>query len=291
MSEPAEKSAEGGGCPEVGVRLREARAKAGLTRKQLSRLSGVSERYLAHIEAGDGNPSLSFLGALADALDMAVADLLPMGGERSEAQAHVAAIIRRFPAERLADLQAWIDLRPTMADGKGRRVVLVGLRGAGKSSLGKALASALDMPFFEISKEVEQAYGGEMRLLVEMNGQAVLRRYEAEAWDSICARHEAAVIAAPGGIVADSVLYERVLATAHSIWLRANPEDHMARVVAQGDLRPMSRNPSAMADLQAILAARSADYARADLQVDTSAQTFDDTLHILRQQVAQILRR
>jgi XRE family transcriptional regulator, aerobic/anaerobic benzoate catabolism transcriptional regulator len=286
-SSPSEKAYQ-----QVGERLRAARAKIGMTRKQLAALSGTSERYLAHIEAGDGNPTLSVMEALAAALDLAMADLLPVGGERSEAYARAAASVRRLPASRLTDLQNWIQQRPVAAaDGRASRIVLVGLRGAGKSSLGRALGEKLQVPFFEVSKEVERAFGGEMRLLIELNGQSTLRRYEAEAWETICNEHDGAVIAAPGAIVADSALYERVLATAHSVWLEATPEDHMARVVAQGDLRPMARNPGAMQDLKAILAARSADYARAERRVNTSQQDFAKTVSILETVARELIGR
>lgn len=274
-------SIEQGDLAEVGQRLRAARAKIGMTRKQLAAASDTSERYLANLEGGTGNPSLSVLSALADALDTAVADLLPAGGERSKLQAGLAAKMRRLPAARLDALRQWIERPDLPNDQKARRIVLVGLRGAGKSSLGAGLASQTGMPFFEVSKEVEAAYGAEIGLLIELGGQAALRRYEAEAWDAICATNDAAVIAVPGGIVANGPLYDHVLATAHSIWLQATPDDHMKRVMAQGDFRPMASNRGAMADLKAILNARSADYARAEATLDTSAQGYEETLAML----------
>jgi XRE family transcriptional regulator, aerobic/anaerobic benzoate catabolism transcriptional regulator len=263
---------------EVGQRIRAARAKAGVTRKQLAITSGASERYLAHLEAGSGNPSVDMLAAIADALDMAIADLLPLGGERGEMEARAAAIMRRLPKGKLEGAIEWMQ-RPLHADGgKGNRIALIGLRGAGKSSLGEALAKRLNLPFFEISKEVERVYGGAIALLIEMNGQAALRRYEAEVLEAICRNHPAAVIAAPGAIVADGPLYDSLLTTTHSIWLQATPQDHMDRVIAQGDLRPMGSGRGAMDDLQAILDSRAPDYARADATLDTSAQDFAQTV-------------
>jgi XRE family aerobic/anaerobic benzoate catabolism transcriptional regulator len=252
-----------------------------MTRRQLATASGTSERYLANIESGVGNPSLGILNALAQALGLPVADLLPLGGERDEAHAEACALLRRLPQPRIAAAIDWIRQSTPLSGAKAHRIVLIGLRGAGKSSLGKALAERLEMPFLELSKEVERAYGGKMGLLIELGGQNALRRYEHEAWDSVVRAHEAAVIATPGGIVADPVLYERVLQTAHSVWLSAKPEDHMARVMAQGDFRPMASNRGAMADLKAILDARAADYARADTQVDTSKRDFAETLGAL----------
>jgi XRE family aerobic/anaerobic benzoate catabolism transcriptional regulator len=264
--------------PDTGARLRAARAKVGMTRKQLAAASGTSERYLALIEGGGGNPTVAVLGALAEALGMAPAELMPLGGESSEMRATAAALLRRLPESRLEELLQ--QLRPSGAydASRGRRILLIGLRGAGKSTLGAALADRLDVPFLEMSKEVERAYGGEMRLLIELGGQSALRRYEHEAWESILATQEAGVIATPGGIVADPVLFDRLLATAHGIWLEARPEDHMGRVMAQGDFRPMASNRHAMEDLKAILAARSADYGRAHARLDTSARDFAGTL-------------
>jgi XRE family transcriptional regulator, aerobic/anaerobic benzoate catabolism transcriptional regulator len=263
---------------EVGQRIRAARAKAGVTRKQLAITSGASERYLAHLEAGSGNPSVDMLAAIADALDMAIADLLPLGGERGEMEARAAAIMRRLPKGKLEGAIEWMQ-RPLHADGgKGNRIALIGLRGAGKSSLGEALAKRLNLPFFEISKEVERVYGGAIALLIEMNGQAALRRYEAEVLEAICRNHPAAVIAAPGAIVADGPLYDSLLTATRSVWLQATPQDHMDRVIAQGDLRPMGSGRGAMDDLQAILDSRAPDYARADATLDTSAQDFAQTV-------------
>jgi XRE family transcriptional regulator, aerobic/anaerobic benzoate catabolism transcriptional regulator len=266
---------------EVGQRIRAARAKAGVTRKQLAVTSGASERYLAHLEAGSGNPSVDMLAAIADALDMAIADLLPLGGERGEMEARAAAIMRRLPKGKLEGAIEWMQ-RPLHADGgKANRIALIGLRGAGKSSLGEALAKRLALPFFEISKEVERVYGGAIALLIEMNGQAALRRYEAEVLEAICRDHPAAVIAAPGAIVADGPLYDSLLSATHSVWLQATPQDHMDRVIAQGDLRPMGSGRGAMDDLKAILASRAPDYARADSKLDTSAQDFGQTVDTL----------
>lgn len=274
---------------EVGLRIRGERAKIGMTRKQLASASGTSERYLALIESGAGNPSLSVITAIADALDMAVPELLPMGGERSELIMRAVAVLRRLPPARLNDFHRWVKGRGSEPGEKGARIVLIGLRGAGKSTLGAGLAERLKLPFFELSKEVERAYGGEIGLLIERSGQAALRRYEAEAWEALRSRYDAAVIAAPGGIVADGPLYDRVLATAHSVWLQATPDDHMKRVMAQGDFRPMASNRGAMADLKAILEARAADYSRADVSLDTSATSLEQTLDALERTARSLI--
>jgi XRE family aerobic/anaerobic benzoate catabolism transcriptional regulator len=293
--ETVPETAEGGTAPagavEVARRIRAARAKIGMTRRQLALASGTSERYLAHLEQGVGNPSLGVLTGLAETLDVALADLLPRGGERSDAQAEAAGLLRRLPEPRLAVFLDALRQSQQAPGAKARRIVLVGLRGAGKSSLGAALAARLGMRFIEISQEVERAYGAEIGLLIELSGQSALRRHEREAWERIVAAHSAVVIAAPGGIVADPALYDRLLASAHAIWLQATPDDHMARVMAQGDFRPMASNRGAMADLKAILAARSGDYARADATLDTSAQDFEATLALLEPLAAALMAR
>lgn len=278
------------GSVDLGVRLRAARDKIGMTRRQLAQASGASERYLATIEQGIGNPSLAVLTSLAAALDIALAELLPCGGEVSALRGEAAATLRRLSDARLAALLDRLG-EAEMPGAKARRIVLVGLRGAGKSSLGKGLAERLGLPFIEISHEVEQAYGGDIGLLIELSGQGALRRYERETWEAIAETRGAAVIGAPGGIVADPALYDRVLASAHSIWLQATPDDHMARVMAQGDFRPMAGGRGAMVDLKAILAARSADYARADAALDTSAQDFAATLDRLERLALRLIAK
>lgn len=274
---------------EVGARVRSARAKVGMTRRQLAIASGASERYLAQIEAGVANPSLSVLTSLADALDMAVADLLPTGGERSAVYMEAAAALRRLPLEGLQAFDRWISGRPGEDLAKGRRIVLLGLRGAGKSSLGAALAERMQMPFLEISKQIELTYGAEIGLLIELSGQAALRRYESEVWEAVRQKYNAAIVAAPGSIVANPSVFDRILATSHSVWLKATPEDHMERVMAQGDFRPMASNPTAMADLKAILHARSGEYARADTHLETSKQGFSETLNILEDKTRELI--
>ncbi|WP_268236718.1 shikimate kinase [Novosphingobium endophyticum] len=276
------------GSGEIARRIRAARARAGFTRKQLAAASGASERYLAHLENGTGNPSVEMLVAIAKALDIALAELLPLGGERDRTLARAAQFLRRLPPERVSAAAAWLAQQPGELGGKARRIALVGLRGAGKSSLGKLLAERLKVPFFEMSKEVERLYGGSIGVLLEMNGPSALHRYETEVLSEICAKHDAAVIAAPGAIVSDGKLYEHLLQSTWTVWLQARPEDHMERVVSQGDLRPMTGR-SAMDDLKAILSAREADYGRADAILNTSAQGFEATFALLDEEVSRLI--
>lgn len=287
MAGPGEPSVQG--SLEVARRIRSSRARAGLTRKQLAAASGASERYLATLEAGTGNPSIEMLMAIADALNIAMAELLPLGGERDLAICRAAAQLRRLSPERVREAMTWLG-QPVGGRGeKAGRIALIGLRGAGKSSLGQALAQRRNVPFFEISKEVEQRYGGSIAVMMEINGPAAVQRYEAEVLEDVLAKHEAAVIAAPGAIVSAGNLFDHLLESSWTVWLEATPADHMARVMAQGDLRPMAGNRTAMDDLKRILAAREADYARADVRIDTSAQGFAATLELLDTALATIM--
>jgi len=277
------------GSTEIAQRIRAARSRAGLSSKQLAAASGASERYLATLESGSGNPSVEMVMAIAEALNVPMVELLPMGGEQDLVVSQAAAQLRRLPPDRVREALAWLANPVQGARDKAQRIALVGLRGAGKTSLGKALAEHMHMPFFEVSKEIEKRYGGAISLLMEINGPAALQRYEAEVLEDILGANVRAVVAAPGAIVSAGSLYERLLAMSWTVWLEASPEDHMNRVVAQGDLRPMAGNRTAMNDLRSILAAREADYARADIRINTSAQDFGATLNVLAQAVASLI--
>ena len=276
------------GFPEIGRRLRAARAAAGATRRELAAASRASERYVAQLEAGTANPSVAVLTALAGALGIAVAELLPLGGERDEGTARAVAALRRLPQPRLAELVDRLAAAPS-AD-RARRIVLLGLRGAGKSSLGRALAQRLGFAFVEMSQEVERSFGGGVRLLMELEGRAGLHHYQWQVWERLLRTHDRVVVAAPGGVVADRALYDCILSTAYSVWLTATPEEHMARVVAQGDLRPMTGDRRAMSNLRAILRARADEYSRAGVRLNTSRQDEAATLELLHAEASRLLR-
>jgi XRE family aerobic/anaerobic benzoate catabolism transcriptional regulator len=261
----------------VGRLIRLARAKRGMTRRQLAAGSGASERYLAQIEGGQGNPSVIILKAIADALDLPVIELIPRSNGRSAAMAHILDLVGRLPEGELPVVAELIERRThaDAANGRDRRVALVGLRGAGKSTLGQRLAAQLGCPFIELDRLVEQDYGARIPDLIEMAGLATFRRYERTCLERVIAQHEAAVIATAGGIVANAETYALLLRRTHTVWIKARPEDHMGRVMEQGDFRPMAHNREAMADLNAILDARRADYARAQAALDTSGDTID----------------
>jgi XRE family transcriptional regulator, aerobic/anaerobic benzoate catabolism transcriptional regulator len=261
-----------------------ARAKRGVTRRQLAQASGISERYLAQIESGQGNPSVIILKSIADALDVPIIELLPRLNGQSAAMAHVLDLIGRLPPSELPAIAELIEsrVRADHASDRAQRIALVGLRGAGKSTLGKMLADALGCPFVELDRLVEQDYGAPIPDLIEMAGLATFRRYERACLERVIDAHKAAVIAAAGGIVANAETFALLLRRTHTIWLKAKPDAHMSRVMEQGDFRPMAQNREAMSDLVAILEARSADYARAQAELDTSGDTVAQSFKKLR---------
>ena len=263
----------------IGRLVRLSRAKRGVTRRQLAQESGASERYLAQIEGGQGNPSVLILKSIAQALDVPIIDLLPRANGRPAAMTHVLDVLARTPAAELPALAELIEshaARHVAAD-RGRRIALVGLRGAGKSTLGRRLAEELACPFIELDRLVEQDYGARIPDLIEMAGLATFRRYERACLERVIDEHDAAVIATAGGIVSNADTYALLLRRTHTVWIKARPDEHMRRVMEQGDFRPMAQNREAMADLVAILDARRADYARAQAELDTSGDTVEES--------------
>jgi XRE family aerobic/anaerobic benzoate catabolism transcriptional regulator len=220
----------------LGERVRAWRARSGATRRQLAAASGVSERYLAQLEAGRGNISVLLLRKVARAMGVPVESLV----REDEAQA--------------------------------RPIALIGLRGAGKSTLGAKLAQALELPFIELDREVEKEAGAKLAEVFAMYGQDAFRRFERRALERVLAQHAAAVIAAGGGLVTDPATYELLLSRCRCVWLKAAPEEHMSRVIAQGDMRPFKGRGAALDEIRKLLADRSRLYGRAELTLDTSGK-------------------
>src|SRR5262245_20032801 len=262
----------------VGALVRSSRAKRGMTRRQLAEQSGASERYLAQIESGQGNPSVIVLKSIAEALDVSVGELLPSTNGRSEALNRIFDVLLRMPQSELPAIADLIAGRAERVADRARRIALVGLRGAGKSTLGQRLAEHFGCPFIELDRLVEREYGASIPDLIELAGLATFRRHERSCLERVIDAHESAVIAAAGGIVSNSDTYALLLRRTHTVWIRARPEEHMRRVMAQGDFRPMAQNREAMADLMAILEARRPDYARAEAELDTSGNTMEESL-------------
>jgi XRE family transcriptional regulator, aerobic/anaerobic benzoate catabolism transcriptional regulator len=275
----------------IGREVRSHRAKRGMTRRQLAQASETSERYLAQIESGAGNPSVSVLRAIALALDLPVVALLPQSGAGNAALGAMLDLLAQVPAGELPALTKLIEARvarPGHAD-RARRIALAGLRGAGKSTLGRMLAEHLGWPFVELDRVVEDDYGARIPDLIEMAGTAAFRRHERGALERVIGANDSAVITTAGGIVSNRETYALLLRRTHTIWIKARPEDHMGRVMAQGDFRPMAQNRAAMADLVAILEARRADYARAQAELDTSGDTAEQSFAKLLRLVTKML--
>ncbi len=288
---PSSTAADATFLAAIGREVRRHRAKRGMTRRQLAQASETSERYLAQIEGGAGNPSASVIRAIAQALDLPAAALLPATGARSAALDVVLDLVARVPEGELPELAKLIEARVARATGadRARRIALIGLRGAGKSTLGRMLAQHLGWPFIELDRVVEEDYGASIPDLIEMAGTATFRRHERSALERVIATNEAAIITTAGGIVSDPETYALLLRRSHTIWIKARPEDHMSRVMAQGDFRPMAQNRAAMADLLAILEARRADYARAEAEVDTSGAALEQSFAELLRVVTALL--
>ena len=275
----------------IGSEVRRNRAKRGMTRRQLAQASETSERYLAQIESGAGNPSVSVLRAIALALDLPTSALLPEAGARTAELGTILDLLAQVPERELAPLAEEIAARVVSRAGadRARRIALVGLRGAGKSTLGRMLAQHLGWPFIELDRRVEEEYGASIPDLIEMAGTATFRRHERSALERVIAEHDAAIITTAGGIVSNPETYAVLLRRAHTVWIKARPEEHMSRVMAQGDFRPMAQNRQAMADLVAILEARRADYARAEADVDTSGDAVEQSFAMLLRIVTPLL--
>jgi XRE family aerobic/anaerobic benzoate catabolism transcriptional regulator len=266
----------------LGRQLREARERRGMARKVLSQAAGVSERYLAQVEAGEGNASILVLRSIAGALGVAVADLL---GERdgSVERRLIRRFLERLPEHRLEDVvfRLMRDFGQEEAS-RRRRIALVGLRGAGKTTLGGALARELGVPFVELDREIEREAGISLSEVFLLYGQMGYRRIERRCLERIIRAHEQMVMTVGGGIVSEPETYNALLLNCFTVWVRASPDEHMARVVAQGDLRPMQGNAEAMEDLKRILAAREPLYRKADATVDTSGERPEQSLPRLR---------
>ena len=264
----------------VGARVRRIRAQRGMSRRTLAAASGVSERYLAQLESGQGNASLMVLKAIADAMHVPVDDLVDERDEVGVDYLLLRERLRQASTDELAHLKALCERRDEKTRPR-RPVALVGLRGAGKSTLGAALAKRLGVPFVELGQEIEREAGTSISEILARGGQSAYRRFERAALAASLERFDAAVIATGGSLVSEPRTYEQLLAACVTVWLRAAPHDHMARVIAQGDMRPMARHRDAMADLKRMLDERETLYARADYTLDTSGNDVDAALGAL----------
>lgn len=281
---------------ELGGRVRAWRARRGMTRKQLASDSGLSERFLADVEAGKGNVSINSLEATARALNITILDLLQDAPR--PAMARVQSLLARLEEPQLD--QAYTQLAATfgLADAKDRekRIALVGLRGAGKTTLGEQLAAQRGVAFVELDREIEREAGTSMSEILLLHGQAGYRRYERRALLRIAEEHAEGVVMTTGGsIVSERETFDLLQSHFYCVWVKASPEEHMTRVVAQGDMRPFAAGREgdvnagamneALEDIRRILASREALYARADAVVDTAARSIKQSLKDLERAV------
>ncbi|MCK6427005.1 MAG: helix-turn-helix transcriptional regulator [Burkholderiaceae bacterium] len=276
----------------LGERVRSLRARRGLTRKAVAVAADVSERHLANLEYGIGNASILVLQQVAGALQCSLAELI---GDVTTSSPEWLLIRELLEHRNEAELRrARIELAElfgnrTDARARSNRIALIGLRGAGKSTLGQMLAEDLGFPFIELSREIEKFAGCSIREIHDLYGTNAYRRYERRALEEAIQIYPEVVIATPGGIVSDPATFNLLLAHCTTVWLQATPEEHMGRVAAQGDLRPMAASKEAMDDLRRILDGRSAFYSKADLVFDTSAQPLEPSREALGRQVKAAL--
>ena len=277
----------------LGERTRALRARRGMTRKAVALAAGVSERHLANLEYGEGNASILVLLQVAGALQCALAELIGDVTTLSPEWLLIRDLLGQQDEAALRRVRVGLATMLGVGHGPGTqasaRVALIGLRGAGKSTLGQMLAADLGFPFVELSREIEKLAGCSVAEIQALYGANAYRRYERRALEEAIQIYPEAVIATPGGLVSDPTNFNALLAHCSTVWLQAAPEDHMNRVVAQGDTRPMAASREAMEDLKGILAGRAPFYSKAQLQIDTSAQPLDATFLLLRDGVRQLL--
>ena len=294
-NEPADTEAKDPFLTALGERTRALRARRGLTRKGLAKAAEVSERHLANVEMGVGNASVQFLRQLAVALNCSLAELVGDETASSPEWLMIREILRgRNDAELVQARGALASMfgAPASQAARRQRIALIGLRGAGKSTLGRALAEGWKVPFVELNRGIEALAGCTLSEIHSLYGPAAYRRYEKRAMEDTIQRFPRAVIATPGGIVSDPATFNLLLAHCYTVWVRATPEEHMGRVLAQGDTRPMAGNTGnaeAMNDLRRILESRAAFYSKADAVFDTSEMSPEAALAALREQLRGVI--
>ena len=278
----------------LGERVRALRSRRGLSRKAAALAAGMSERHLANLEYGTGNASILVLLQVADALDCTLAELMGDVTASSPEWLLLRELLEHRDESTLRRVRESVgEMLGTGGGNAARspRVALIGLRGAGKSTLGQMLAKDLDFPFVELSREIEKTAGCNVAEIQALYGINAYRRYERRALEEAVQIYPEAVIATPGGLVSDAAAFNALLGNCTTVWLQATPEDHMKRVAEQNDFRPMQASTEAMDDLKRILAGRTPFYSTAELRLNTSAQSLPETFQALRAMVRQAINR
>jgi XRE family transcriptional regulator, aerobic/anaerobic benzoate catabolism transcriptional regulator len=285
-------NSETGFLEQLGQRVRTMRALHGMSRKVLAKVSGISERYIAQLESGKGNVSIVLLRRVSDAMGAHLEDLIP-ANEPAPDWPVIRDLLRKATPNQIAQAKDILSGQASGASALRRTpfagIALIGLRGAGKSTLGKMLAKKIGWSFVELNKEIEAQNGLSVAEIIALYGQEGFRRMEQAALGQLLARKELMVLATGGGIVSEPLTFDLILSSFYTIWLKAEPEEHMARVRRQGDLRPMADDRSAMAELRTILLSREPLYSRASAMVDTAGLTVDAAAARLIDAVAPVL--
>ena len=278
----------------LGDRVRQLRGRRGMTRKATAEAAGISERHLANLEYGIGNASILVLLQVSKALQCSLAEMLGDVTTSTPEWLMIRELLEGRDEATMYRVRSAIGELIGTTTGhanESQRIALIGLRGAGKSTLGKMLAQELGYAFVELSTEIEKFAGCTVAEIQALYGQSAYRRYERRALEEAIQIYPEVVIATPGGLVSDASSFNELLTHCTTIWLKANPEDHMKRVMAQGDNRPMAASKEAMADLKAILTAREAFYAKANFTIDTSQQALNETFLMLLEVASNAMRR
>jgi XRE family aerobic/anaerobic benzoate catabolism transcriptional regulator len=278
----------------LGDRVRQLRGRRGMTRKATAEAAGISERHLANLEYGIGNASILVLLQVSKALQCSLAEMLGDVTTSTPEWLMIRELLEGRDEATMYRVRSAIGELIGTTTGhanESQRIALIGLRGAGKSTLGKMLAQELGYAFVELSTEIEKFAGCTVAEIQALYGQSAYRRYERRALEEAIQIYPEVVIATPGGLVSDASSFNELLTHCTTIWLKANPEDHMKRVMAQGDNRPMAASKEAMADLKSILMAREAFYAKANFTIDTSQQALNETFLMLLEVASNAMRR
>lgn len=267
----------------LGKRVRELRNRRGMTRKMMAREANVSERHLAQLEGGEGNVSIVLLRRIAGALHVSLTELFAQEAETQHEKALIKRFLERLPAHRVEDAMFRL-MREFGSEEKARRehVALIGLRGAGKSTLGSLLGRGLNLPFIELDQEIEKDAGMPLEEIFSLYGQAGYRTIEKRLLERVLRERGRSILSIGGGVVSEKETYDFLLLNCYTVWVKAKPEEYMARVIAQGDFRVMGGSNQAMCDLQQILDAREPLYRKADLYLETSGHSVEESLAELK---------